>query len=334
MCKTDDAVRDYARISREFVRAVRARRSQAGLSRRLGYRSNVVCDWEAGRRFPTASTALRVAERTGIDVRSAIEKFTRPSDGWPRAVAPASPRGVVLLLNDLRGNASIVELAAATESSRFAISRWLKGHTEPRLPDFLKFVEKTSLRLLDFLATLVDVGQMPSLRVEWSQLELARDLAYTAPWSHAVLRVLELEEYRRSPHHVAGFVAERLGISRDEEERCLKLLVQAKHVYLENGCFRIDETRTVDTRRDPVRSRQLRAFWSHVAAERLTAGADGEFAFNLFGVSSADLERLRNLQRDYFLELRSIVARSTRVEHVVLTNIQLVPLTSPNAGRP
>jgi hypothetical protein len=48
----------------------------------------------------------------------------------------------------------------------------------------------------------------------------------------------------------------------------------------------------------------------------------------LCGVSNADLERLRELQRSYFLELRSIVARSAPVEQVVLVNLQLLPLSS------
>ena len=39
-----------------------------------------------------------------------------------------------------------------------------------------------------------------------------------------------------------------------------------------------------------------------------------------------DLERIRQLQRSYFSALRSIVARSEPTEHVVLTNLQLLPL--------
>jgi hypothetical protein len=57
-------------------------------------------------------------------------------------------------------------------------------------------------------------------------------------------------------------------------------------------------------------------------------GTRREFAFNLFGVSAADLERIRQLQRAYFSELRSIVARSEPTERVVLLNLQILPLTT------
>jgi len=324
MCKTDD-MRDYPRIARELIRALRGRRSQAHLSRRLGYASNVVFDWEAGRRFPTAATALRVARRVGVDLRAAVSGFL-PAARWPRTVDPASRQGVALLLRDLRGQVQIGELAAATGCSRFAVSRWLRGHTEPRLPDLLRLVDGSSLRLLDFLAAFVDVSQLPALQGEWQQLSLARQLAYDVPWSHAVLRVLELASYQKLPRHVPGLIAGKLGISLAEEQRCLELLARAGQIYRARGRYRVDQARTVDTRYDPARSRELRAFWSRVGVERMLAGADGDYAFNLFSVSSADLERLRGLQQAYFQELRSIVARSEPADQVVLANLQLLPL--------
>jgi hypothetical protein len=160
---------------------------------------------------------------------------------------------------------------------------------------------------------------------EWQQLTLARELAYDVPWSHAVLRVLELEQYRALPRHVPGWIARQLGISLAEEQRCLELLSRARQIYRARGRYRIDQARTVDIRYDPLRSRALRAFWSGVGAERTQAGAEGHFAFNLFAVSTPDLERL---QRAYFEELRSIVARSEPAEHVVLANLQLFALTA------
>ena len=318
-------MRDYPQLARELIRALRGRRSQAQASRRLGYASNVVFDWEAGRRFPTAAGTLRMARRCGIDVRAAVTRFFR-SEAVPEGVELASRAGVAWLLSHLRGNVQLGELAAQSGCSRFALSRWLKGRTEPRLPDFLKVLDAVSLRLLDFLAELVELERLPSLRAEWRQLKLSRELAYDAPWSHAVLRALELDAYRKLARHPPGLIARWLGIEPAEEERCLALLLQSGQIKRTRAGYRVAEVRTVDTRSDPRRSRELRAFFSRVAAERLVAGADGDFSFNLFSVSSADLERLRALQHAYFQEFRSIVARSEPPERIVLTNIQLLPL--------
>ena len=62
--------------------------------------------------------------------------------------------------------------------------------------------------------------------------------------------------------------------------------------------------------------------------ERLSAGSAGLFSFNVFAVSLADLERLRELHRSYFRELRAIVSSSAPSERIVVANVQLFALDS------
>src|SRR5690606_13340891 len=143
---------DYEQLAREWIRALRGRRSQTAFSRRLNCRTNVVYTWEAGRRFPSASKALWAAERAGIDMRSAIGRFYRTPPDWLATGDVHSPAAVARLLEDLRGRTSIQELSERTSRSRFAVSRWLKASAEPRLPDFSRLIEATTLRLLDFLS--------------------------------------------------------------------------------------------------------------------------------------------------------------------------------------
>ena len=65
---------DFARIARELLVAIRGHRSQTAFSRWLGYRSNVVYSWEAGRRWPTGAEFFRVCQRAGVDVVAALER--------------------------------------------------------------------------------------------------------------------------------------------------------------------------------------------------------------------------------------------------------------------
>jgi DNA-binding transcriptional regulator YiaG len=317
---------DHTQLTTDILRVLRGKRSRAQFSRVLGYKSNVVFDWESGRRAPSALSILRALQRTGHDLRAVLGTFLGPSLVWPRRLSPASKEGVMLLSNTLKGNATIIQVSALLGVSRFTVSRWLKGQTELEFAQLLAWIDKASLRLLDFVAALMPPEQLPSVAAAWERLALARELAYEAPWSHAVLRALELSDYQALPAHRPGFLAARLGISVADEERYLGLLRRAGQVSWRNKHFVVGQSGTVDTRRDPVRSRALRAFWSRVAADRVESGANGEFAFNLFGVSRADLARLRELQRRYFQELRTIIGASEPVEEVVLFNLQLLPL--------
>ena len=65
-----------------------------------------------------------------------------------------------------------------------------------------------------------------------------------------------------------------------------------------------------------------------MGTERFEANSPGVFSYNVFAVSDADFERLKELQRAYFRTLRTIVANSEPAENVVVTNLQLFSLLS------
>lgn len=317
---------DYEALASELLRALRGKRTQAAFSRRLRYRSNVVRTWENGRRFPTAARMLEAAARVGILPRVALGRFLAGQPDWLESLDPATPAGVARLLTDLRGGQKVLEVARRAGRSRYAVARWLSSEAEPRLPDFLRMIEACSLRVLDFIACFVDPQTLPSAARAWQRLEEARAVALELPWSHAVLRTLELEAYRALRAHRAGFIAKRLHISNEEEARCLALLEQSGQVRKRRGKYVPERPLTVDTRANPATGRKLGEFWAKTGVERLAAGSRGLFSYNLFTVSERDLVRLRELHLAYFRELRAIVAQSQPAERVVVANVQLFDL--------
>jgi transcriptional regulator with XRE-family HTH domain len=326
MCEM--ATIDYENLGKELIALLRGQRSQTAFSKRLGYRSNVVSAWEAGRAWPTAARFFQVVERSGRKL-APLARFFRRASGPAASERLKSAAGVAALLDELRGATSTVDLARGAERSRFAVARWLHGEAEPRLPDFLRLLEAASLRLLDFLACFVDPSRLSSVAAAWRTLEAARRVAYELPWSHAVLRAIELESYRRLKRHRPGFIADVLQISLQEEARCVALLLETGQLERQGQRLVPGASLMVDTRGDPERARGIKAWWSRLALERLEADAPGSFAYNLFSVSRADLERIRELHRAYFREVRRIVAASEPSECVALMNVHLFELGRP-----
>jgi len=316
---------DYDQTARELIIAIRAHRSQTALSRRLGFQSNVVYTWESGRRWPTGAQVLYACHRTGLDVNGALERFIGRTPEWVDADTPWSPDTVSALLRDLRGGTSVSELARRTGRARTRVSRWLSGATEPRLPDFLRLVEASSARVVDFIAVLVNPESVPSVAPLWRRMEARRRGAARVPWTQAVLRALELSDYRALPAHEPGWVARRLGISLEEEERCIAFLRDTGQIRVMDRRLESDPI-AVDTRRTPEVGRQLKAHWARVAAERVVRAAPGQFSYNVFTVSEADFERIREAHLAYFHALRAIVAESEPAEVVAVANVQLFPL--------
>jgi transcriptional regulator with XRE-family HTH domain len=319
---------DHEALAREVLRALRGRRSQVAFSRRLGYATNVAYAWEAGRRFPTAAEAFRAAAKVGVDVRAAVAPFFQqhlPDE--VRDADPASPAFVAALLRALRSPGSMAALAARAGLSRSAISRILAGRTEPRLPLFLQLVDIASRRLLDLLAGLVDIARIPAAREEWTRVEALRRLALENPLSEAVPRFLELDRYARAPRHRRGWIAERLGISREDEERTLRDLQAAGVIRWDGARWRLDRERSVDTTRfDPRAAARLREHWTELARARIAEGGEGLFSYLVFSTDDETLAAIQELRLRFFRDLRALVAASRKNERVAVANVHLFPI--------
>lgn len=313
---------DWNRVACELVAGIRGSRSRALLSRRLGFRSNTVSDWEAGRRFPTASEFLRMCERLSVDVDAAFKHFHPATAGQLRS-AP----GFALdrWLSSLRGRTPIALIADRGGFSRFAVSRWLKGKTRPRLPEFLQLVEAITDRASDLADALVGIDKLPTLLAQHRRRSAAKGLAFEFPDSEAVLRVMETQPYQALDAHRRGSIAGVLALDSDLEQRILTALEGAGILECVDGRYKPLQPLTVDTTAEPAALNRLKAHWTRVALERLSAPREQDWlGYNLMSLSEADLERVREILRDAFRAIRALAAASEPVQSAALLNLQLV----------
>jgi transcriptional regulator with XRE-family HTH domain len=326
MCETEDM--DWELVAQQFLRALRAQRSQRAFSRRLRYRSNVACDWEAGRRFPTACRTLQGCELLRIPVRAAFAAFQV-------ACAPALEQGktfaVGAWLDALRGSTTVAALAQRSGYSRYAITRWLTGRAEPRLPSFLALVEAITGRVSDLVQALVPIEKIPALLPAHSRRMAAKRVAFDQPWTEAVLRVIETVAYQRLPTHRPGYIAQRLGISRQQEELALQKLEDAGILEKTGGRYRDVQPLSVDTAAPLLDLQRLKEHWARVCLERLPKPLPQDWlGYNVISVADSDLDRIREVLRMAFREIRTIAAASAPVQTVALLNLQLI--SWPEAG--
>lgn len=311
---------DWSRIAAHALRALRGDRSQRAFARRLGYQGNVVANWESGRRAPTLGEFYAAAARTGVDVAAALARFQ------PGAAPDERVEGDLAAarwLDRLRAGTSVAELARRSALSRHALRRWLAGDTRPRLPDALCLVDTLTGRVSDLLAELVPIDAVPELAQEHARRRAARALAQAEPWTAAVLRVVETEAWcaeARPP----GWIAERLGIPAETEARCLAMLLDAGVLRPTPEGPRAAAPLSVRTAGGPALG-ALKRHWALQAADRALAPRPGDLlSFNVCSLSHADAERLRELHRRYYAEVRALVAASAPAQTVVLVNVQLV----------
>lgn len=317
---------DYELIAVELLRSLRGKHSQAAFSRRLGYRSNMVSRWEARVAFPSAARLLGIVAQTRPRKAAPLHAFFARIPPSLVALAPTSAAAVAAFLTELRGKTPLLSIAGESGYNRYSVSRWLSGQAEPRLPCFLQLVDVMSRRLPDFLACCADPSTLGSVAADWQRLEAMREAAYSTPWSHAVLRALELPESARG-HQIAR-LQERLGISRNLLDEALTALEKAHQIAKVRGKWRLRQVVSVNTAADRRRAHALKVSWTRVALERMAAGAPGNFGYSVFAASKADLQRLREVHLEYVRAMQQIIAASKPGECVGLYCAQLLDLAA------
>jgi transcriptional regulator with XRE-family HTH domain len=321
---------DYVELAAALIAKLRGKWSQERLSKKLGYRSNVVYLWERKRRMPAVSVFFEVAELRRCPVVEGLRGFF--AHGHAGGLEPRRASGayaVPAMVRRMAGDQTKLELARLTSIDRATIARWMRGTTEPRLPEFLQFLDKVTLRLLEFVALFTDPSAIDATRRAYAEYLAQKELAYAAPWSHAVLHALDLSVYRELSRHRTSVLTERLGLPAAEVEAQLLALERAGCVEKQRGLYRQVRPLSLDTSGNFEKNRALKQFFARELADRVGSHAPHHhslFSYNLFPISARDLERLRELHLDYFRRVRQLVANATGADHVVVMNLHLCAL--------
>lgn len=314
---------DYELVARQLLRAVRGHRSQVAFSRRLGYRSNPVADWEAGRRFPTAAEMFRACGRAGIDLHLIARRF---DPGSASAVHLSGDAAVAEWLSAQRGTATVQEVADRCGRSRYAVGRWLSGATRPRAPDFLRLVDALTGRSAELVAALVDIRDVPAAAAVHDRLAALKRLTVERPWADGVRLLLASRDYQRLPAHRPGWIAARLGLEPTEEARTIELLEQAGLVRWDGVRYRAEPTPSPssDLRAGP----RVRAHLSELSRARSAhPGPHDRFDGLVFVADEQALVRLRTMVAEVIEEARGL--RTTeQTGHVGVLQVSLVDLTA------
>lgn len=307
---------------RQLLRALRGPRSQVAFSRRLRYRTNVAADWEQGRRAPTAEELLRAAAVVGIDVPAAFHAFHAPT---AQLIDGGSAEGLAAWLDAHRGQATLESVAGRVGASRHAVGRWLSGRARPRVPDFLALVDALTGRVQDLVAALVDIEAVPLLAARVERARQTRRVGVEEPWALPVLLAVETQGYQALDRHDDAWLATFLGLSEARVQRCLARLLDAGMLRRDGERLVPGDPLTIDTAAHPELGRALKRHWQLVGMDRISAPRPGDvLGSNLFSLSVAELERIRQLQRAFYREVRTIVAASDSSEAVALLNTQLI----------
>lgn len=207
---------DFLPISTAFVRLLRGAQSQKTLSRRLGYASNVVYQWEAGRRIPNIAEVMRAALLNAL-----------PEPGRKFAERLQTGEQASELIKEMTVGISLTQLAESMEVSLSTLSRWRAGAISPNIVQFFQLFELSTGRLLEMLAMFVDPAHIEVISQEWKRRVEIREIANLMPLFIPILCAIELDEYKRLEQPADEWLAARLGQSPREVAYVLQRMFEA-----------------------------------------------------------------------------------------------------------
>jgi hypothetical protein len=308
-------------IARQVLRALRGHRSQAALSKRLGFRSNVAAKWESGQRMPTAQEALAYGTRLKLDPLPALESLNRNAAA---ALGDGAVPDLGAWLRALKGTQLLGTIADRSGLSRYSVGRMLAGQSEPRLPQFLALLDAITDRVEDFVDGWVGVEHVPLLEPRLRRTRAARAALFQRPLCLAVMCLLDTVGLRCERTAQLSLLCQLLERSPVEIEACLDILVEGGVIRLAEDRYVTAGALTVDAHSSPDQERAARHFWTGVGHERTARlRPDDLCSYNVFSVARKDYARLKELQREFYRGARALIAASEPTEVAGLLVVQL-----------
>lgn len=305
----------------ELLKAMRAKRSQTYINKKLGYSFNQVSRWETGRSQISWKDFVRLATVCRIDLNQGFKRTFSYLD---------SPLRLDLLIRHLSGNSRIISLSSHLGISRHILGRWISGKSSPSLKNILYVIDSLTPLLIEFLETFIEVDKIPSLSILHEHKKLEKKMNYQYPFLGAVLRCLELDEYKSLNHHEVGYISKTIGISLDQEKSLIKDLINLDIIKLQNNKLVPKENR-IDTRGDFSGQMNIRKYWLQRSLEfidDLKQPPDNSYmGYLVFNVSQKAKYELKKRYFDFFQEVRNIIEMdNSNADDIYLLNIQLCSL--------
>jgi transcriptional regulator with XRE-family HTH domain len=217
-------------LQKETVASLRGRQSQMQLSRRLGFTYNQVNRWELGRArmdWPAFERLCRVAS---TDLEGALFHALTYK-------GKAKDYGAIVRL--LCGGRPVSAAATSLGLSRHKLDRWVTNKVPPTLLDMLRIFDAAAAATTDFLVKLCGERATEALRQEMRLALRRKALAAAHPLSAAAELVFVLPEYEAVRRHRRGYLAGRLGISVDQEEKLIQAMVDCELLKFTKGKYEL-----------------------------------------------------------------------------------------------
>jgi hypothetical protein len=307
---------NYKSLSAELVVAIRGHRSQGQVNQKLGFSYNRAHRWETGK--------VPIKWREFVSLchvcRAPLVKALRESFSYFESVEKSEA-----LVRHFVGTNQLTTVSQAIGVSRFTLSRWLTGQTEPNLWQILALIYFASVDFLRFLEIITASADLPTLREQFRLDRIQLDMFHKYPWLSVLLSAIDLEEYRLNPSE--EWLAQKAKLPLESVKNAISDLSSAGLLLRKDGVWETALKRTA--LRGSLEGRKRIS--EYVLSQTLAASRTGfgnpmmRFSWKIFSINHDRYELILQKYTEFFNELGTIIdAGQKGADKIYLFSVGLI----------
>jgi transcriptional regulator with XRE-family HTH domain len=290
---------DYSQLKKELLPHLRGRIPQSQVDKKLGVTFTKTYRWESGTTHLMWSDFVSLC----IALKIPINDFLKEAFTYHGEIKSSAP-----LVQHLTGTSTQKEILEVFQISRYTLSRWLSGFSEPTFEQMLALMDFGSPDFLRFLELITAGTILPSTQERTTQDRLKMKHTMSYPWLPVLLSALELKSYRSNPSD--QYLAVKTKLPIEEIHKALKELQESSIIEWTGAYWRtLVHRRYLQSSREDNQHMARYVFDTSLKAIDTSAGNKNmRLSWTIFSLNKKAYAEIIQRYTEFFNDLGKIVA--------------------------
>lgn len=289
---------DFKILEKEILVALRGKASQKSINTQLKVSFNKIYRWESGRDQITWGDLVKLSKIYRAPLSEAMQECFS---------FYGNTLDVSEVIGHFTANRTQSDVAKEIQISRYTLSRWLGGKTQPPLHKMLEIIFNGSADFYRFIETLTHKSRLNSIEEAIQQDRIQVEMFFTYPFLSALLSAIDLATYQKTPSD--EFLAKKAKLSLPTVQRTLRDLKE-KELIFHNGKFWETRLKRTGIRGSVEDRKKIARYVLDRAKDGIETNfgtKESRYSWKLFSLNEKQYETILQKYTEFFNDIGQII---------------------------
>lgn len=307
---------DYSQLKKELLPHLRGQDPQSQVDKKLGVTFAKTYRWESG------TTRLMWPDFISLckTLKIPADEMLKAAFSFHGDIKRSAP-----LVQHFTSTSTQKEISEVLKISRYTISRWLRGTSEPTFEQMLALMDFASPDFLHFLEMITGGTILPAAKERIPQQRLQMKHYQSYPWLSVLLSAIDLKSYRNNPSD--QFLADKTKLPLAEIQKALKEFQESGMVEWTGTHWRTSGHRMYHQGSQEDKQRILRyVFGTSLKAIDTAPGNENmQLNWKIFSLNKKAYGQILQRYTEFFNDLGKIIdANQEDADNVFLFSVGII----------